>query len=64
MDEYKINEQIGEEDSEQVKSIQQGVRIQVKLNQLKGKPVARFDAKKKRAYLEYPDGRREYSLEQ
>ena len=64
MSEYKVNDQIGQEDMEQVKSIQKGVRLQVKLNQIKGSPVARFDTKTKRAYLEYPDGRREYSLEQ
>jgi len=64
MSEYKVNDQIGQEDMEQVKSIQKGVRLQVKLNQIKGSPVARFDVKSKRAYLEYPDGRREYSLEQ
>ena len=28
-----------------------------------GKPVARYDGVKKRPYLEYPDGRREYSSE-
>ena len=64
MSEYKVNDQIGQEDMEQVKSIQKGVRLQVKLNQIKGSPVARFDVKTKRAYLEYPDGRREYSLDQ
>ena len=61
---YKLNTEIGAEDDEQFKNIQQGVRLQVKLNQLKGTPVAKFDAKKKLPYLEYPDGRREYSLEQ
>ena len=64
MSEYKVNDQIGQEDMEQVKSIQKGVRLQVKLNQIKGSPVARFDVKTKRAYLEYPAGRREYSLDQ
>ena len=29
-----------------------------------GKPVARYDATTKRPYLEYPDGRREYSIEE
>ena len=28
-----------------------------------GKPVARYDATAKRPYMEYPDGRREYSIE-
>jgi len=29
-----------------------------------GKPVARYDEKKRRPYLEYPDGRREYTIEE
>lgn len=60
---YTINKQIGEEDINQVKNIQKGVRLQVKLNQLKGLPIAKFDAKTKRAYLEYPDGRKEFRIE-
>jgi len=57
---YKINPAIGEEDLEHVKAIQKGVRLQVKLNQLKGAPIAKFDFKTRRPYLEYPDGRKEY----
>ena len=30
----------------------------------KGKPVARYDDVKKRPYLEYPDGRKEYNLDE
>jgi len=57
---YKINPAIGEEDLEQVKSIQKGVRLQVNLNKLKGAPIARFDVKTKKPYFEYPDGRKVY----
>ena len=57
---YTLNPAIGEEDKEMVKTIQKGVRLQVKLNQLKGAPVARYDFKAKKPYLEYPDGRKEY----
>jgi len=57
---YTLNPAIGEEDLEHVKAIQKGVRLQVKLNKLKGAPVARFDFKIKKPYLEYPDGRKEY----
>ena len=35
-------------------------RVQVGILKIKGLPVARYDAETKRAYLEYPDGRREY----
>lgn len=61
---YKINPAIGEEDMEQVKAIQKGVREQVNLNKRKGAPVARYDVKAKKPYFEYPDGRREYGNEQ
>ena len=57
---YTLNPSIGDEDMAEVKAIQQGVRLQVKLNKLKGAPVARFDAKAKKPYLEYPDGRKDY----
>ena len=57
---YRLNPAIGEEDIEQVKAIQQGVRLQVRLNKLKGAPIARFDTKTKTPYLEYPDGRKDY----
>ena len=57
---YKINPAIGDEDKEEVKAIQKGVREQVKMNKKKGAPVARYDFKAKKPYLEYPDGRKEY----
>ena len=60
---YIINPDIGKEDDDEVEIIKKGVRLQVKMNKLNGSPVARYDAKKKRPYLEYPDGRREYSNE-
>ena len=58
---YKLNPEIAEEDLDQVKTIQKGVRLQVELNKVKGAPIARFDAKTKRPYFEFPDGRREYA---
>jgi len=57
---YVIDQSIGDEDMDEVKLIQKGVRLQIKLNQLKGVPIARYDAKARKPYLEYPDGRREY----
>ena len=58
---YIINPAIGEEDQMHVKVIQKGVRMQVKLNKLKGAPIARFDVRLKKPYFEYPDGRKEYN---
>ena len=58
--EYKINPAIGDEDLDEVKAIQKGVREQVKMSKRKGAPVARYDFKAKRPFLEYPDGRKVY----
>ena len=57
---YILNPAIGNEDIEEVKAIQKGVREQVKMNKRKGAPVARYDFKAKKPYLEHPDGRKEY----
>ena len=36
------------------------IRIDEEIRRIKGLPSARYDAETKRAYLAYPDGRREY----
>ena len=60
---YKINPSIGEEDSVELHKIKKGVRLQVQMAKLKGNPIARFDSKTKRPYLEFADGSRQYSDE-
>ena len=40
------------------------VREEIADYKQKGLPVARYDTEKKRPYLEYPDGQREYNLEE
>ena len=60
---YTLNQSIGDEDSEEVYKIKKGVRLQVQMAKLKGNPVARFDSKTKRPYLELADGSRQYSDE-
>ena len=40
------------------------VREEIANTKYGGKPVARYDEKKKRPYLEYPDGKREYSIDE
>lgn len=37
------------------------VETAIRTNQANGHPIARYDAVKRSAYLEYPDGRREYA---
>ncbi len=36
------------------------IRIDEEIRRIKGLPSARYDDEKKRAYIEYPDGRIEY----
>ena len=38
----------------------EAIRIDDEIRRIKGLPVARYDDKTGRAYLEYPDGRIEY----
>ena len=38
-----------------------GVRHAIEEAKAKGIPIARYDNKLQKAYLEYPDGRREYA---
>ena len=35
-------------------------RIDNEIKRIKGLPISRYDEERKMAYLEYPDGRREY----
>ena len=36
------------------------VKNEIKTNQQRGLPIAKYDTAKKRAYLEFPNGTREY----
>lgn len=48
-------------DKEMTYRFQQGLKIENEIKQLKGLPIAGYDLEKKKAYLEYPDGHREYA---
>lgn len=50
----------GVSDEELTYRFNEAIRIDEEIRKIKGLPVARYDSKEKRAYLEYPDGRREY----
>ena len=43
-----------------IRCFKESIRIDDEIRRIKGLPVARYDDETKRAYLEYPDGRREY----
>ena len=47
-------------DDELTERFKESIRIDNEIRKIKGAPTAKYDAKTKQAYLEYPDGRREY----
>lgn len=50
----------GLSDEELTQRFKESIRIDNEIRRIKGLPVAKYDSETKRAYLEYPDGRREY----
>lgn len=47
-------------DDELTERFKESIRIDMEISKIKGAPIARYDPETRRAYLEYPDGRREY----
>ena len=60
-EENELDSTCGVSDKEMTYRFQQGVEIENEIKQLKGLPIAGYDLEKKKAYLEYPDGHREYA---
>ena len=50
----------GLSDEELTERFKASIRIDDQIRRIKGLPTAKYDAEKKQAYLEYPDGRKEY----
>ena len=50
----------GISDEELTERFKAAVKIDMEICKIKGLPIAYYDVKSKRAYLEYPDGRRVY----
>ncbi len=50
----------GISDDELTERFKASIRIDNEIRKIKGLPVAKFDNEKKKPYIEYPDGRREY----
>ena len=60
-DSFKIGLVTGNESLEEITyAFRNAVAEEIADKKRKGLPVARYDEKKKKAYLEYPDGRKEY----
>lgn len=56
----ELDSTCGISDEELTQRFKESIRIDDEIRKIKGLPVARYDKETKRAYLEYPDGRREY----
>lgn len=50
----------GLSDDELTRRFREAVRIDNEIKRIKGGPIAGYDMKTQRAYLEYPDGSRKY----
>lgn len=47
-------------DDELTERFKESIRIDNEIRKIMGAPTAKYDPETRRAYLEYPDGRREY----
>ena len=56
----ELDSTCGISDEELTIRFKESIRIDNEIRRIKGLPIAGYDSKTKRAYLEYPDGRREY----
>lgn len=50
----------GLSDDELTERFKESIRIDNEIRRIKGLPTAKYDVENRKAYLEYPDGRREY----
>ena len=55
----ELDSTCGISDEELTERFKESIRIDNEIRRIKGAPVAKYDKATKRAYLEYPDGRRE-----
>lgn len=60
----ELDSTCGISDEELTERFKAAVRIDMEICKIKGLPIAYYDDKNKRAYLEYPDGKRVYVEEE
>lgn len=60
METNELDYTCGLSDEELTERFKASIRIDDEIRRIKGLPTAKYDEKKKQAYLEYPDGRIEY----
>jgi len=50
-----------EDDGKLTEKFRMAVKLELKKKKILGIPIAKYDVKRKKAYLEYADGRKEYA---
>ena len=56
----ELDSTCGVSDDELTYRFREAVRIENEIKKIKGLPVSKYDFDKKKPYIEYPDGSREY----
>jgi hypothetical protein len=56
----ELDSTYGLSDDELTQRFIESIRIDNEIRRIKGLPIAGYDDEKNKAYIEYPDGRREY----
>ncbi|MBO6298572.1 MAG: hypothetical protein J6N53_06965 [Lachnospiraceae bacterium] len=57
----ELDSMCGVSDEELTVRFKEAIRIDNEERRIKGEPIAKYDPETKRAYLEFPDGRRQYA---
>ncbi|MCR5179023.1 MAG: hypothetical protein K6C95_08590 [Lachnospiraceae bacterium] len=57
----ELDSMCGVSDEELTERLKAAIRIEDEERWIKGEPVAKYDIENRRAYLEFPDGRRQYA---
>ena len=57
----ELDSMCGISDDKLTELFKEAIRIDNEIKKAKGAPIAGYDDEKKKAYIEYPDGRREYA---
>ena len=60
METNDLDSTYGLSDDELTERFKESIRIDNEIRRIKGLPIAKYDVENRKAYLEYPDGRREY----
>ena len=59
----ELDSTCGISDEELTERFKASIKIDQDICKIKGLPIAGYDDEKKKAYIEYPDGKREYVKE-